>query len=67
MTNTDNNGKLIYYILVEYYYVAYFTYTYLSYYQHIWKEIGVRVYQIVLESTPYQGFCVVHLSGEDMR
>lgn len=64
MTNTDNNGKLIYYILVEYYYVAYFTFIVLS---AFWKEIGVRVYQIVLESTPYQGFCVVHLSGEDMR
>lgn len=39
----------------------------LWYYQHIWKEIGVRVYQRVLASMRYEGFCVVHLSGEDMR
>lgn len=28
--------------------------------QHVWKEIGVRVYQTVLTLTPYQSFYVVH-------
>lgn len=35
--------------------------------QHVWKEIGVRVYQTVLTLTPYQSFYVVHQSGEDTK
>lgn len=64
MTNTDINEKLIYYIFVEYWYVPYFTFIVLSAYL---EKNSVRVCQIVLASTLYQDFCVVHLSGEDMR
>lgn len=65
MTNTDNNDKLIYYILVEYWYVPYFIFIALpAYLERNGCYLG---YQITLASTLYKDFCVVHLPGEDMR
>lgn len=64
MTKTDDNEN---YFIISLWNTDMYYIVLLLCCQHIWKEIGVRVYQIGLASTPYQSFYVVHLSGEDMK